>query len=94
MDAQHAADFSRRFVSMATAAITAGAMEAMGRFMRGEDHWSPDVLKATVEKAVGPVELLLNGRVVLTPRARASVVETLALIGYNVAAALNGKEPA
>ena len=88
------ADFARRLIDAVNKAITAGAAEAMSRFMRGEAAFGPEVLRATIEHALGDVKLDLNGKPVLTPKARAAMCDALSILAYNAGAALAGKEPA
>lgn len=87
-------ELASQFTAAVTRALTAGATSAFARMMAGEKGLAPESIRDGVMAAFGDFDPKVKGRSVLTPRARQAVGDALSVLGYNIGAAMAGKEPA
>ncbi|MSQ55769.1 MAG: hypothetical protein EXR31_10425 [Betaproteobacteria bacterium] len=88
------AELAQAFTAAVTRALTAGAAAAYARMLAGDSAVAPETIRECVLAAFGGFDPQINGRVVLTPRVRAAVGDALAVLAYNIGAAMAQREPA
>lgn len=85
---------AQQFQAAVTRAVTAGSASAFSRMMMGDKGMSPETIRDGVSAAFGTLDPQVNGRSVFTPRARTAVVDALAVVSFNIGAAMARQETA